>query len=53
MSGKWEVAGKSKKATVNKKAPKKLKKELPTVDDDASGENFPVSSKYILILSRF
>ena len=46
MSNKWEVAGKSKKAPLSKKAAKKQKKELPTVAaEEESFENFGISSK--------
>lgn len=48
MSGKWEVAGKSKKvAPISKKALKKQKKELPTAEDVDGGESFPMASKFV------
>ena len=46
MSGKWEVAGKSKKAPLSKKAAKKQKKEQPPVAvEEETVENFAISSE--------
>lgn len=45
MSGKWEVAGKSKKAPLSKKAAKKQKKEQPPVAvEEETVENFAISN---------
>ena len=51
MSGKWEVAGKGKKAPLSKKASKKQKKELPPVAvEEETVENFAISSELLVTL---
>jgi len=45
MSGKWEVAGKSKKVPISKKAAKKQKKEQPPVaTEEEMGESYAFSN---------
>ena len=45
MSGKWEVAGKSKKVPLSKKAVKKQKKEIqPAQVEEETVDNFAISS---------
>jgi hypothetical protein len=48
MSGKWEVAGKSKKAPLSKKAVKKQKKEQqPVAAEEETVDNFAISSEFL------